>query len=548
MRSAPRPCRAGAGSADVFAARIRGRLSLLAAGLGIAAVAAGVVPASGYAEGTAAIAWGENNYPQLGSGFKSSKERNPVPVTELNTIKQVAAGEDFSLALLANGTVRSWGGNFYGQLGDGSRTSSWRKETTHSTVSELSGVTKLADGWTHAMALLENGEIRTWGTDDEGELGNGTGGTIKHREEETKESPPKESGFTPVAVKGLPEGVVQIVASSGSDYALLQGGEVMAWGHDNALQDGAPADAQKCVTIESGEQPCIRTPTKVKTSAEGAPLKGVVEIAAADDAAYARLENGEIMAWGSNSRGQLGTGAAVSNTVHYYPAVVRTSSGTTLSGVTSLSAGGSRALALLESHEVMGWGSNGDGELGPAEEKEEVCGTTKEPCRVTARPVKGLPSVSAISAGHRYTLALSEGQVYAFGQNGFGQLGNSSTETKHATPTAITGIPPVAAVSAGSNHALALLSSPSEALPAVVGLTAEKEALKVTWSAKSVEFMVRYNAVKNEPPKWSKSEFLGEAVSTWTFGSLPVEPFEVQFCTGAAGSRFCRLLQGTPLP
>src|SRR5258708_2272320 len=91
----------------------RSRLPLVAA-IGVAALAAGPANASA-AGGSAAVAWGENFHTQLGAGYKSNHETSPVTVVGLTKITATAAGYHFSLALLEDGTVRSWGGNDFGQ-------------------------------------------------------------------------------------------------------------------------------------------------------------------------------------------------------------------------------------------------------------------------------------------------------------------------------------------------------------------------------------------------------------------------------------------------
>jgi hypothetical protein len=82
----------------------------------------------------------------------------------------IAAGGLHSLALLSNGTVRAWGWNVVGQLGDGTFTN----RSTPVSVSGLSGVTTIATGWSHSLALLSDGTVRAWGYNEYGQLGDGT--------------------------------------------------------------------------------------------------------------------------------------------------------------------------------------------------------------------------------------------------------------------------------------------------------------------------------------------------------------------------------------
>jgi alpha-tubulin suppressor-like RCC1 family protein len=172
-------------------------------------------------EGTV-IAWGDGEYGQLGNNatknrFKAVTVR-PVGGGTLTGVKAVAAGEDFSLALLNNGKVDAWGYNGSGQLGEG------REETRRHVaypVSNLSGVTAIAAGAEHSLALLSNGTVMAWGDNEQGQLGDGT---LTNR-------------LTPVAVQGL-SNVVAIAAGGNHSMALLSNGTVYTWGENEYGQLG----------------------------------------------------------------------------------------------------------------------------------------------------------------------------------------------------------------------------------------------------------------------------------------------------------------------
>jgi alpha-tubulin suppressor-like RCC1 family protein len=114
------------------------------------------------------MAWGTNFLNQLGQGEFGGKSTVPVEVSGLSEVTAIASGNAFSLALLQNGTVKSWGANTEGVLGveiGG---------PTLFTVTNLSEVASIAASGRHAMALLRNGTLATWGDNEFGELGNGT--------------------------------------------------------------------------------------------------------------------------------------------------------------------------------------------------------------------------------------------------------------------------------------------------------------------------------------------------------------------------------------
>ncbi len=215
-----------------------------------------------------AVAWGDNLSRQLGDGVPNGLSSLPVSVSNLKFVAAVAAGGRHSLAVLANSTVVAWGSNEYGQLGDGTIT----MRSVPVAVKGLTGVKAIAAGANHSLALLTNGTVMAWGNNEYGQLGNGTFA---------------ESGI-PVPVKGL-TGVKAISAGANHNLALLANGTVMAWGNN---EDGQ---------LGTGNLKTSDVPVLVKG------LSGVAAVSAGGESSFALLTKGTVEAWGSNEQGQLGS-------------------------------------------------------------------------------------------------------------------------------------------------------------------------------------------------------------------------------------------------
>ena len=302
----------------------------------------------------------------------------------------------------------------------------------------LEDVSAIAAGGGHALALLGDGTVMTWGSDASGTLGNGTTG---HGREDGVAS------TVPVHVPGLSD-VVAIAAGGADDFALLRNGTVVGWGEnrDGQLGDGT--------TLEKD------TPTPVQG------LTGVVAISAGGMSsvtghALALLGNGMVMAWGADDSGQSGNGTTSSHGVTHPTPV----SG--LSEVVSISAGTAYSLALRGDGSVLAWGSDVGGQLGVQPLGPELCGIGSSPCSKLPRAVGGLSNATAVSAGFRTSLALlSDGTVRSWGANKCGQLGDGSpwesdvpvadAVAESDVPVVVKGLGDVTALAAGEQHDLAL--------------------------------------------------------------------------------------------
>ncbi|GAA3448198.1 PASTA domain-containing protein [Dactylosporangium matsuzakiense] len=164
-------------------------------------------------------AWGDNSKGQLG-GLSNIELREPVR-TGFTGVKQVSAGFNHALALTADGGVWSWGDNTNGQLGDNSTA----MRGTPQKVQGLSGTfTAVSAGASHSLALRSDGTVWAWGSNTQGELGDGST-TERH---------------LPVLVQGLPAGMTAIDAGTGASGATDATQALWSWGaaHNAARSTG----------------------------------------------------------------------------------------------------------------------------------------------------------------------------------------------------------------------------------------------------------------------------------------------------------------------
>jgi alpha-tubulin suppressor-like RCC1 family protein len=293
------------------------------------------VAASGYfslalrSDGTVWV-WGDNRAGQLGRGTTSNHEVTPARVRGLAGVTKISAGGSFVLALRSDGTVRAWGDNRRGQLGNGTTASS----PLPVTVTGLSRVTGISAGYDASIATRTSGisaitSVWTWGGNDVGQLGDGT---------LTSRSTPRRVTGLPVRIAGISAGggFAGVLGtggtSAGGGFAAVLGadGTVWAWGDDSAGQLGnAPSS----------------TPVTRPVNTIGAG-SGITRLSAGDFHMLALKSNGTVLAWGGNAYGQLGNGSTAPVTG---PVQV-----TGLTNATQVSAGAEFSLAVHTVPYVLG--------------------------------------------------------------------------------------------------------------------------------------------------------------------------------------------------
>jgi alpha-tubulin suppressor-like RCC1 family protein len=343
----------------------------------------------------------------------------------------------------APGQVYAFGDNQYGELGSATANGTPTPNPVPALVGLPGGagaVRAVAAGTFHSLALAANGQLYAFGLNRYGQLGNATNTNTDN------------ANPTPTLV-GLPgaTGPPTVVAAGGDhSLAVTATGQLYGFGANTFGQLGNATGA--------GTAAPNPTPTLIGLPGATGP---VTAVSAGADHTLALTSTGQLYAFGLNNYGQLGNPTNIA-TPHANPVPTLVVLPGASGPVTAIAAGAFFSLAVTSSGQLYAFGNNHDGQLG----------STANTGTATANPTPALvalPGASAgtvaIAAGASHSLALTaNGQLFAFGYNRYGQLGNATnTNTGNPNPTptlvGLPGTPGLAAIGAGSDQSLVLTSA-----------------------------------------------------------------------------------------
>ena len=330
--------------------------------------------------------WGYNSSGELGDGTTETKT-SPVPVAVIAGMAKfvrIDTGRYFSLGLDEVGVLWAWGWNGKHQIS--------KNATDHYSLPvkiELPApVAQFACGDGHALVVDRNGKMWAWGDNYFGQLGAGHASAISGMFEI-----PKPSGMS---------GIVSLAASASSSYAIDAAGKTWSWGYNNYGQLG------------DGSNITRYSPVAVNLSTS---IPAVKSISTGDDHVVATARNGTIWTWGSGSLGQLGSG---NTSPSFSPYLITTG----LSLANFSGAGRNHSLAVSQSGSVWCWGSNNSGKLGNSSTSDSYV-----PFQTTN--VTDWSGIIQVVGGENHSCALkSDGSVWTWGDNGYGQLGHADTMSR----------------------------------------------------------------------------------------------------------------------
>ena len=367
-------------------------------------------------QNTQVVCWGRNEQGQLGIGTVGPGISVPASVPQLVGVTALSAGTDHTCALADGGSVWCWGWNRFGQTAAGAPGEK-SFTLTPRLVPNLVGVIAITAGGNHTCALQQNGRVRCWGDNYNGQLG------------------VERSANASLDVRGSElvgfDSVIQIATGGAHTCALQQRGNVRCWGWNRDGQLGTG------------------TRTELEDFFEPAPIVGqsqVTSVALGDGHLCSVDQIGTVWCWGENDVGQLGIGVIGNLGDFGLPNEVDAAVNTL-----SVDLGARHSCALLVTTELNCWGRNNLGQLG-----NSYAGDIAD--SVIPNFVVGMSNVSAYSAGGDTSCAVSNGIVSCWGDNEYGQLGTATIGIGdyRTTATVVEGIDSVVDITNGAHHVCAL--------------------------------------------------------------------------------------------
>lgn len=363
----------------------------------------------------------------------SGCDDTPQPTTIIDTFKLSLGYE--SACMLKNGEIRCWGEGSKGEIGDSFGADSATPQPLFFENNNTLFV-DVASGYNHSCAVTEKSAIYCWGANNDAALGNNT----------------TTAATAPVQTKTLDGATAQakqIAVGSFHSCALSVEDIVYCWGYSGSGQVGVGNFDL------GGGVAAAKTPQAVSFPVSSPPIS----IAVGYTHSCAVHENGALTCWGSSSLGQLGNECVFNSTDETDCDNNKSSptvspffdSSTPSKHALAVAAGRYHTCVVSLDRRLYCFGYNNDGQLGIGSVNSYTI----------PQLVGSLPDfVQQIALGERHSCALLQnGDLYCFGNNTSGQLGNSSTANsllpKQTQFTAYTPLPTIVGIAAGGSYSCA---------------------------------------------------------------------------------------------
>lgn len=355
----------------------------------IRSVSAGYWATCALSHQNVAKCWGYNRDGKLGYGDTTDRNKPDSVAIDMGserTALQILIREGFACVLLDNQTLKCWGDNRGGILGYDDKVDRNRPGILPIDLGPARTAKAVAAGYDHICAILDNGGVKCWGDNSDGQLGYG---------DTTYRSKPD---IQPI---DLGPGRTALSISAGARFtcALLDNGTVKCWGDNSRGQlgyrDTNPRSKPDAQPVDLGAGRTVKT-----------VVCNVSHVCVL-------LDDGSVKCWGNNSEGQLGYGRSdmwyAPDTQPIILGIGRTAQ--------SIAVGYHHTCAVLDDRSLKCWGSSFAGQLGYG------VGSSAYPPEHGIDLGKGRTALS-VSAGYDHTCAvLDDGSLKCWGGNKYGQLG-----------------------------------------------------------------------------------------------------------------------------
>jgi alpha-tubulin suppressor-like RCC1 family protein len=367
-------------------------------------IASGIYHSIGIDKNGQVWGWGYNGQGRLGDNSTTSR-LTPVSILGVKkTFCQITAGYSYTIGIDKTGLVWGWGYNNKGQLGDNSTTD---KYTPVSILGVKKTFCQINAGAYHTLGIDKTGQVWGWGWNGSGQLSN-----------------LNSQKCTPISILGNKKTFCQINAGNNHTIGIDKNGLIWGWGYNGMGQLGDNSTTQR------------NTPVSILGN-----IKTFCQISAGHYHTIGIDKTGQIWSWGFNPFGNLGDN---STTQRNTPVSILGNKKT----FCQITAGSQYTLGIDKTGQVWGWGWNGYGQLG-------INSTINRSTPVSILGNK--KTFCQINAGDSHTIGIDKtGQVWSWGDNSNGQLGINSTINR-STPVSILGVKKTfCQITAGQNHTIVI--------------------------------------------------------------------------------------------
>ncbi|MBU6375573.1 MAG: putative Ig domain-containing protein [Bdellovibrionales bacterium] len=388
--------------------------------------------------------WGDNSSGQLGDGSTLSRS-SPITIDGSTSYRAVAAGLSHTCGITSSGTLKCWGSNTWGQIGDGGATTN---RLLPSRVDPFTSYQAITAGSNHSCGISASGQLKCWGQNGSGQLGNGNF-----------------SGWITPTIIDIETRYQQIDAGYSSTCGITTTGALKCWGSgplgrgDNSssnfpvlidagvlFKSISTGDYTSCGVTEAGVLKCWGsnypgTPLLIPTVVD----PGVEYLSASSGEVHqcGVTSLGFIKCWGISANGRLGDGVN-GNYTPSTPTLVDSNT-----SFISVQAGGAFSCGITSSGAVKCWGNNKYGQLGQGVQTQKVGPTL----------IDGGAGYSQLSAGRYHTCAISSsGSLKCWGTNTYGQLGDGSTQQR-TSPVLVDAATNYRSIAVGKSHTCGITSA-----------------------------------------------------------------------------------------